>query len=461
MLLFLLSVTETTQLPYTSPLSESEEATTTLSESEEATTTLSESQQATTTLSEGQQATTTLSESQKSQKATTRSPELKKNSVGGNATGSTTPAGDKAGPSIKKLIDILKQAHDVWSGGENSTSSGGPNGNRGKNGTEPDMDEPIQSKGSKQYQRAINNLDGALDRAALKLDKTLLSKTAATDGQRPKKKKGCGQTYTSHNGLDNLVGGKLLFKSSLVSGNTWNPQNQHRLPVDCIENVATPHRIVANRPANLRMGKFSIPKFASSRAQPSSIPNFKSGLPPASRIQYTRANADARYNSAYDRHPSSMFIQLSTVESGSLSRQQMSSHARAAIDLGRASADRTLSEILLKASAQDGAQKMVDATVPTADSELNAALASHNNAAEALRFQRTPRSSNKESINRNYNLPAVPGSKLFEETRKWMLKNDPDLHRQMTASKARFASYVYTSRLLHVHSPVPTYLPET
>jgi len=190
----------------------------------------------------------------------------------------------------------------------------------------------------------------------------------------------------------------------------------------------------------LRMGKFSIPKFAASRAQPSSIPNFKSGLPPASRIQYTRANADARYNSAYDRHPSSMFIQLSTVESGSLSRQQMSSHARAAIDLGRASADRTLSEILLKASAQDGAQKMVDATVPTADSELNAALASHNNAAEALRFQRTPRSSNKESINRNYNLPAVPGSKLFEETRKWMLKNDPDLHRQMTASKARFAS---------------------
>jgi hypothetical protein len=124
----------------------------------------------------------------------------------------------------------------------------------------------------------------------------------------------------------------------------------------------------------------------------------------------------------------------------------MSSHARAAIDLGRASADRTLSEILLKASAQDGARKMVDATVPTADSELNAALAaSHmnsksahgNNAAEALRFQRT-----KESVNRNYNynLPAVPGSKLFEETRKWMLKNDPDLHRQMIASKARFAS---------------------
>merc|ERR1712032_1267152 len=344
----------------------------------------------------------------------------------------------------------------MGSGGENSTSGGrGPNGNIGKNGTESDMDEPIQSKGSKQYQRAINNLDGALDRAALKLDKTLLSKTAATDGQRPKKKKGCGQTYTSHNGLDNLVGGKLLFKSSLVSGNTWNPQNQHRLPVDCVENVAPPQRIVANRPANLRMGKFSIPKFAASRAQPSSIPNFKSGLPPASRIQYTRANADARYNSAYDRHPSSMFIQLSTVESGSLSRQQMSSHARAAIDLGRASADRTLSEILLKASVQDGARKMVDATVPTADSELNAVLASHmksmstqgssvsrhsNNAAEALRFQRTPRSSNKESINRNYNLPAVPGSKLFEETRKWMLKNDPDLHRQMTASKARFAS---------------------
>merc|ERR1712032_1090488 len=50
------------------------------------------------------------------------------------------------------------------------------------------------------------------------------------------------------------------------------------------------------------------------------------------------------------------------------------------------------------------------------------------------------KATSESRINSKFYLPSVPGSQLFEDTREWMLKNDPDLQRHKAAHTARFAS---------------------
>merc|ERR1712032_1370801 len=50
------------------------------------------------------------------------------------------------------------------------------------------------------------------------------------------------------------------------------------------------------------------------------------------------------------------------------------------------------------------------------------------------------KATSESRTNSNFYLPSVPGSQLFEDTREWMLKNDPDLQRHKAAHTARFAS---------------------
>lgn len=344
--------------------------------------------------------------------------------------------------SLKKLKDVLKQAHDVWNDREiiKGGGNGGNGGNGGTNSTNGTLAEPIQGYGSKQYQDALDNLGGAI----LNLNRTELEQKGPKDGIRLKSKR-CGQTFTSNNGLDNLVGGTFLLKSAVVSGNIG--PSQHRLPVDCIESKAMPLRLEAHYPAqsNLRMGKSVIPRFAGSSVQPSAIPSFRGGSLPARHIPSTPANANAWTNSAYDRHPT--FIQLATVQK----RDEINAFTRAAINLGKSVADRTISDILLKAAGREGihddmAQKTrtneKQKTAPN-NRKMSVSKTAHDGSAENNRFQSISANvkHNLDPKPYRFGLPSVPGSELFQDTRKWVLKNDPDIRRQQIAANSpRFVS---------------------
>ena len=347
--------------------------------------------------------------------------------------------------ALNKLKDVLKQAHDVWN--DREIIKGGDTTGNSTNGT---LAEPIQGYGSRQYQDALDNLGGAI----INLNRTELEQKGPKDGIRLKSKR-CGQTFTTNNGLDNLVGGTLLLKSAVVSGNIG--PNQHRLPVDCIESKALPLRLVAHHPAknSLRMGKFNIPRFAGSGALPSAIPNFRGGSAPASQIPSTPANANAWTNSVYDRHPTfPTFIQLATVQK----RDEINAYTRAAVKLGKSVADRTISDILLKSSGRDGIHDVATKLAPnnrkmrfseTAKSapnnrKMRFSETDHGGSVENNRFQSISASVNHNLYPNPYRhgLPSVPGSELFQDTRKWIMQNDPDIRRQkIAANSARFASY--------------------
>jgi len=334
--------------------------------------------------------------------------------------------------SLKKLKDVLKQAHDVWNDREIIKGGGNSNSNASDtNSTNGTVAEPMQGYGSKQYQDALDNLGGAI----LNLNKTELQQKGPKDGIRLKSKR-CGQTFTSNNGLDNLVGGTFLLRSAVVSGNIG--PSQHRLPVDCIESKPMPLRIQAHHPAqnNLRMGKFFIPRFAGSGVQPSAIPNFRGGSFPATSIPSTPANANVWTNSAYDRHPT--FIQLATVQK----RDEINAFTSAAINLGKSLADRTISDILLKASGREGIQINV-ATKFAPNNRMKSVSETDDGSAQNHRFESVSASvkHNLDPKPFRFGLSSVPGSQLFQDTRKWVLKNDPDIQRQkIAANSARFAS---------------------